>query len=401
MGVDEALEDLLAGISALPAERVDLDDALGLVLAESLEAREDHPAEDISAMDGYAVRAESLRAATPESPVSLPIGEDVRAGFPPTREVTDLECARISTGALVPTGADSVEMREYVEVVEGRAVFTRPIAKGANVRYAGEHLRQGESPLTAGVLMGPAQLGMAAHLGYSQPLCHPRLKVAILATGSELVEGGELARGQIRDSNGIALASAVRQLGCSVSLRERVADDESALDAAIDRAVASSHVLLTSGGISAGWHDLVRERIEGAGGKFVFHKLRMRPGKPVAFGRIGSLWVFCLPGNPVSSLVTFEVFVKPAMLKLMGRPYQPVEVQAELAEPVEKKRGLTVFFRVALEAREDGLLPLARLTGPQASHHLKSLVDADGLMVAGEEVERLEPGQGVKVRLWA
>lgn len=401
MGVDEALRDLLAGVSALPAEPVELDEALGLVLGESLEAQEDHPSEDISAMDGYAVRAENLRTASLENPVVLPIGEDIRAGFPPSREVSNFECARISTGALVPAGADSVEMREYVDLVEGQAVFSRPIASGANVRYAGEHLRRGESPLAAGVVLGPSQLGMAAHMGYLRPLCHPRLKVAILATGSELVEGGELARGQIRDSNGIALASAVRHLGCSVSLRERVADEESVLGAAIDRAVASSHVLLTSGGISAGWHDLVRERIEAAGGEFVFHKLRMRPGKPVAFGRIGALWVFCLPGNPVSSLVTFEVFVKPAMLKLMGRPSQTAEVRAELAERVEKKQGFTVFFRVCLEERGEGLLPLARLTGPQASHHLKSLVDADGLMVLGEEVERLEPGQHVQVRLWS
>ncbi len=399
MGVDEALKDLLDGIDPLSPVPVELEHALGLVLAESIFARESHPAEDTSAMDGYAVRAEELAQASAASPVRLTVGEDVRAGFPPELSVEPGRCARISTGGLVPSGADAVEMREYVEVFEGQAVFTRPVNLGTNIRRAGEHLAVGEEGLRAGTVLGPSQLGMAAYLGVSRPLCHPRLKVAILSTGSELVEGGdELARGQIRDSNGIALASAVRQLGCDISLRERVADEGAALDLAIDRAVASSDVLLTSGGISAGWHDLVRERIEGSGGTFIFHKLRMRPGKPVAFGRIGKLWVFCLPGNPVSSLVTFEVFVKPSLQKMMARPYRPRTVRAVLAEPVEKKRGFTIFFRVALGTEADGSVT-ASLSGPQASHQLKSLVNADGLMVLGEEIEKQAPGDLVEVQL--
>lgn len=400
MGVDDALKDLLDGIEPLAPVPVELEEALGLVLAEPILARERHPAEDTSAMDGYAVRAEELLQASTSSPVRLTVGEDIRAGFPSELSLEPGRCARISTGALLPPGADAVEMREYVEVIQGRAVFTRPLEPGANIRLAGEHLSVGEEGLGAGTILGPSQLGMAAYLGVSRPLCRPRLRIAVLATGSELVEGGgELARGQIRDSNGIALASAVRQLGCDISLRERVADEGAALDLAIDRAVAGSDVLLTSGGISAGWHDLVRERIERSGGTFVFHKLRMRPGKPVAFGRIGKVWVFCLPGNPVSSLVTFEVFVKPALRKLMARPHRTRTVRAVLAEPVEKKRGFTVFFRVKLDSNADGSLT-ASLSGPQASHQLKSMVNADGLMALGEDVERLEPGHSVEVRLW-
>ncbi len=400
LGVDDALKQLLEGIDPVLPVRLSLEESLGLVVAESLISQETHPAEDISAMDGYAVVASSLTGASTDSPVRLRLGEDIRAGFPPEHPVKAGECARISTGALMPKGADSVEMREYVALDGQDVVFTRPINSKANVRFAGEHLQVGDEALPAGVLLGPAELGMAAYLGATDLACHPRLSVAILATGSELVEGGtELSRGQIRDSNGISLEAAVRNVGCSVVMRGRVADDAEALDRAISEAGEKAQVLLTSGGISAGWHDLVRERIEGSGGTFTFHKLRMRPGKPVAFGKIGSLWVFCLPGNPVSSLVTFEIFVKPALLKLMGRSYEPRIVRARLTEQVSKKKGFTVFFRVRLETAEDGT-QVARLSGPQESHQLKSLVLADGLMRVGEESETVTAGSLVEVWLF-
>ena len=400
LGVDDALEQLLEGLEPFPPVRLPLEEALGLVLAESLVSREIHPAEDTSAMDGYAVQAEDLGEASLESPVRLRLLEDVRAGSPPQFMVDPGTCSRISTGALVPKGADAVEMREYVSLEGDEVLFMRPITPRANIRFAGEHLQVGEQALSAGAVLGPAELGMAAYLGASELLCHPRLSVAILATGSELVgDGGELSRGQIRDSNGISLEAAARNLGCSVVMRQRVADEAEALDQAITEAGSKAQVLLTSGGISAGWHDLVRERIEKSGGVFTFHKLRMRPGKPVAFGKIGSLWVFCLPGNPVSSLVTFEVFVKPALLKLMGRQPEARTVQAELSEAVHKKKGFTVFFRVRLETTKYGT-KTARLSGPQESHQLKSLVWADGLMKVGEEVETLEAGSQVEVHLF-
>ncbi len=398
MGVEEALNGLLDSLSPVPPVLVPLDDALGLVLAQPLISDEIHPADDMSAMDGYAVAASALDGASRDQPVRLAIVEDVRAGFPPEKALQAGQCSRISTGALLPVGADAVEMREYVEVQGDHVVFSRPLPKSSNVRFAGEHLRVGDPVLPAWKVLGSADLGMAAYLGQAELACHPRLPVAVLATGSELVEGGSaLARGQIRDSNGVALSAAVRELGCSVVQRERVADDPDALDQAIARASGQARVLLTSGGISAGWHDLVRERIEGSGGTFHFHKLRMRPGKPIAFGRLGEMWVFCLPGNPVSSLVTFEVFVKPALLKLMGRDWQSPTVPAVLAEPLTKKRGFTVFFRVHLQAEADGTLT-ARLSGPQDSHQLKSLVQANGLLVAGEETENLPAGSVVSVR---
>jgi molybdopterin molybdotransferase len=342
---------MLESLSPWPAETVDVDEALGLVLAQSLVSEERHPAEDTSAMDGYAVRDFNLRHASESNPVRLRLIEDIRAGSPPEQEVRDGECSRISTGGLIPIGASAVEMRENVAVDGDEVVFTGPVSAGSHIRCAGEHLQIGEEVLTPGTVLGPAELGMAAYLGAHQLLCHPRMTVAILATGSELVaERTSLGRGQVRDSNGVALAGAVRALGCRVVHRQRVADEPEALDRAIAEAVKKkARVLLTSGGISAGWHDLVRERIESSGGRFTFHKLRMRPGKPIAFGRLGDMVVFCLPGNPVSSLVTYEVFVKPSLLKLMGRPWSPEVVSAVLAEPLTKKRGLTVFFRVHLQ----------------------------------------------------
>lgn len=399
MGVDQALALLLDSLQPLPPELVELDDALGLVLAQSVVSQEVHPADDTSAMDGYALSSFALRNASPESPVRLEVIEDIRAGYPPEQEVREGQCSRISTGGLIPVGADAVEMREYVTVDGETAVFSRPLPARANIRFAGEHLNIGDEVLTPGTVLSSAELGMAAYLGVHDLLCHPRLTVAILATGSELVqERASLGRGQVRDSNGVALAGAVRQAGCSVVHRQRVADEPAALDQAIAEAMSrKARVLLTSGGISAGWHDLVRERIEGSGGSFSFHKLRMRPGKPIAFGRLGEMLVFCLPGNPVSSLVSFEVFVKPALWKLMGRVWAPRVVEATLLEPVGKKLGFTVFFRVRVEDGPEG--KTARLSGPQESHQLKSLVGANGLLVAGEEIESLPAGAQVQIRL--
>lgn len=399
VGFEEALAQLLGSLQPLPPQSVDLDSALGLALAEPVVSQEIHPADDTSAMDGYAVRDFDLREASAENPVRLRVVEDIRAGYPPEQEIRDGHCARISTGGLIPVGANGVEMREYVTVEGEAVVFRRPVPAQSNIRFAGEHLQVGEEVLAAGTRLGSTELGMAAYLGFQELRCHPRLAVAILATGSELIETGErLERGQVRDSNGVALAGAVRQLGCTVVLRQRVEDEAQALDRAISEAAQRANVLLTSGGISAGWHDLVRERIERSGGTFHFHKLRMRPGKPIAFGRLGPMWVFCLPGNPVSSLVTFEVFVKPALLRLMGQPWRPPVVSAVLQDTITKKKGFTVFFRVRLEEGPDGRRA-ARLSGPQGSHQLKSLVAANGLLVAGEETTELLPGQLVDVRL--
>lgn len=398
VGVTEGLRTLLESLVPLEPVTVDLEEAEGLVLAEPIISHETHPADDTSAMDGYAVRCSDLASATPENPVILEQVEDVAAGFPPERPLTRGQTSRISTGALIPDEAEAVVIREVVEVVgPGRIQFTAPVELGANIRRAGEHLKPGDEVLRAGTILEEAELGMAAYLGVTELRCHPRLKVAILATGSELTGPGQpLGRGQVRDSNGTALACAVRKLGGRVVLRDRVGDSAEALFEALQRASESCQVILTSGGISAGWHDLVRESIESLGGKFAFHKLRMRPGKPIAFGHLGSSFFFCLPGNPVSSLVTFEVFVRPALMKLMGRQWKPLVRKARLLEPIDKREGFTVFFRGIAEADDNDAWSV-RLTGPQGSHQLKSMVHANVLIRVPEEVVELEVGDEVEI----
>jgi molybdopterin molybdotransferase len=394
-GVDEALTSLLSQIETLSPTGHSLETALGLVLAEPLLAAEDHPADDTSAMDGYAVRAEDLKMAA-ATPIHLRQQEDIKAGSPPTKFLSAGQTSRISTGGLVPEGADAVVMREVVEVAEEGIRFCAPAVVGQNIRYAGEHVRAGEEILSSGTLLGAAEIGMAAYLGREEVQAIPRVSVAVLSTGSELVSSGlPLKRGQIRDSNGISLASALRQMGCLVTMQARVPDRKDALDQALEEAFSKSDVVLTSGGISAGWHDLVRQRIEHLGGQFSFHKLRMRPGKPLAFGHCGDSHFFCLPGNPVSSMVTFEVFAKPALRKMAGLPPHPRVLRARLTQRIEKREGFTIFYRGILESGVDG--NRVRLTGPQGSHMLRSMCEANVLVRAEEDDHVLEPETMVTV----
>ena len=396
-GVEQALELLLQQIEPGTPRAYFLEEALGLVLAEPLIAGEQHPADDTSAMDGYAVRTDCLRQASSDTPVSLQLMEDIKAGSPPKRALRAGQTSRISTGGLVPEGADAVVMREDVEAGDGVIHFSQPVELGQNIRYAGEHIKEGEELLSPGQLLGPAEIGMAAYLGREQIQCFPRVTASVLSTGSELVgSASTVERGQIRDSNGISLASALRSCGCEVLTQKRVPDQPDALEKALSEAFSNSQVVLTSGGISAGWHDLVRQQIEKLGGVFSFHKLRMRPGKPLAFGRCGESFFFCLPGNPVSSMVTFEVFAKPALRKLAGGPWQTRTRTAVLTEPIEKRRGFTIFFRGIAES--DGSSGLrVRLTGPQGSHMLRSLVEANVLIRTEEDAETIEAGTEVTV----
>lgn len=395
--MDEALRDLLAQFDRPQPISVSLKEGEGLVLARPLVCGEVHPAHDTSAMDGYAVSAQCLKSASPSEPVLLQMVEDIRAGFPPEQTLRPGQTSRISTGGLVPSGADAVVMREVVEVTGAEIKFSAPVEPGLNIRFRGEHLGENDEVVPAGRVVNPAVVGMAAYLGVDRLEVFPTVSVAVLATGSELVGSGTaLAKGQIRDSNSVSLAAALRQLGCRVTMQERVPDDPERLDEALERAFSSSRVVMTSGGISAGWHDLVRQRIEKLGGQFTFHKLKMRPGKPLAFGRCQDSHFFCLPGNPVSSMVTFEVFVKPALLKLMGRPFEAVYLEAFLEEEIRKKPGFSIFYRGVMRQAADGTRRV-KLTGPQGSHILRSLVDANVLVRTEEEDETLSAGSAVKV----
>lgn len=394
ISVAEALERILARVPVLPPAPVPLSQALGLVLAEEVVADEDLPPFDHSAVDGYAVRSADLAA-----PATLEVVGEVFAGRMPDRAVGSGQALRIMTGGPMPEGADAAVMVEHTSLDGGRVEVRCAVRPGQNVRRAGENVRRGHLVLERGRVLGPAALGMAATLGRPTLLCHPRPRVAVLSTGDELVEPGTpLGPGQICNSNSYALEAQVRTAG-GVPLRGPVLPDrQEALEEALRAAAAGSDMVLTSAGVSVGEHDFVKPAIERLGGELVFWKVRMRPGKPLAFGVCEGVPLVGLPGNPVSSMVGFEVFVRPALRRMAGhRDLQGPRIRARLAEPIEKVQDLRFFLRCRLDAAPGGGW-LARSTGAQGSGILMSMLEADGLMDLPEGVARLEAGDEIDVR---
>lgn len=392
LSVSQALERILSQVAPLEPRSHSLSQTLGLVLAQRVVAREAHPPFDNSAVDGFAVRsAEVADGGWLELVGSIP------AGTVPDFELGSGQVAAIMTGAMLCPGADACVMVEDSERQEGRVRFARPIQPGENVRRRGEHLQPGEVVLQPGHRLRPADLGLAASLGYPELVCVPRARVAIVSTGSELVPPGQpLGPGQIRDSNSYAIEAQVRACGGEALRLGPVSDDRAELERTLRQALEQAEVLVTSAGVSVGEHDHVRDLITKLGGELSFWQIKMRPGKPLAFGLAGTIPMFGLPGNPVSSMVTFELFVRPALELMMGRPPQRVHRQtARLAHEVTKKPGLTTFLRCRLETTGSGTL--ARATGDQGSHILRSMVEADALAVLPEEFERLEAGHEVEV----
>jgi len=398
LNVEEARRRVLETIRPLEAVEVPLLEALGMTLAEEALAASDIPPFDNSAMDGYAVRAEDVVGATEDNPVELAVLGDLPAGYTAETSVGPGQALRIMTGAPLPPGADAVVPVEATRAGEGRVTVLEEVTKGANVRRAGEDVRAGERVLAAGTLVGPAELGMLASLGYARVRCFRRAVVGIISTGDELVGvEEELAPGKIRDSNSYTVYGMVREAG-GEPLRLGIVRDEAAL---LERTILDNlervDLFVTSGGVSVGDYDMVKD-VLGKLGEMNFWKVAMRPGKPQAFGHIRGKPLFGLPGNPVSVMVSFEQFVRPALLKMMGRSslFRP-QVTAVLDAPMGRKKGRTEFIRVIVEWR-DGRYR-ARPTGPQGSGILKSMVLGNGLAVLPEDVGRLEPGAEVTVQL--
>ncbi|MBI3930221.1 MAG: molybdopterin molybdotransferase MoeA [Armatimonadetes bacterium] len=397
--VDEALGEILSRVERLKPCRLPLSDCSGLVLAEDLISREDQPPFDNSAMDGYAVRQQDSREASPSAPVRLRIVDEIPAGRVPGRTVGAGEASHIMTGAMIPTGADAVVPVENVTVQGLEIELTAPVRPGEHIRATGEHIRDGERVVPSGSVLGPAEIGMAALLGYPELACYPRPRVAILATGDELVEpGAPMAQGQIRNSNSYALEAQVRCLGAIPVRLGIVPDDEARLEQVIRQKLPEVDAFVTSAGVSVGKHDYVLPVLERLGGELLLWKIRMRPGKPLGFGRLDGRPFFGLPGNPVSSMVGFEVFVRPALLRMMGHlRVEPPSLEARLGEPVSKRENFRFFLRCQLAREGEGWF--ATTTGPQGSNILKSLIQADGLMELPEERSHLDAGEKVKVRL--
>jgi molybdopterin molybdotransferase len=389
-----AVADLLG---PLPAERLPLAAVRGRVLAEPLVAAVALPPFDNSAMDGYALRAGDVAGASDALPVELPVAADIPAGrtdVPPLRPGT---AHRIMTGAPVPPGADAVVQVEHTDGGAERVrVFRAPTA-GTSVRRAGEDVPAGAVVLPAGTVLGPAQLGVAAAVGAASLPVRRRPAVLVLSTGSELVVPGEPLRpGQIYESNGPMLAAAVDEAGGLAELVRFVPDDVAHLWRVLDARLAEGTVdlVLTSGGISAGAYEVVKEALGGRGVEFV--KVAMQPGGPQGVGRVGDVGVVALPGNPVSSLVSFEVFVRPVLRAALGHPHpERPRVTAALAAALTSTPGRRQFRRGVVDA----VTGTVREVGGPPSHLLAALARADCLFVVPEEVTELSAGAPVEVWL--
>jgi len=382
--IDQARAKVLGAVTALDAAELRIADALGRVLAEDVVAAHDVPGFANSAMDGFAIRGGPAGRA-------LRIVGESRAGTPSPVPVGDGEAVRISTGAALPDGADAILPAEDAED-RGDAVTPRvDVASGQHVRRAGEDLRAGATVLRAGTRLGPAELGLAVEAGRATVRCTRVPRVAVLATGDELVAPGDpLAPGQLHNSNAVTLGALARRAGAELVHTGEVADDASATREAIERALDGADVLLLTGGVSVGPHDHVKPALGALGVEEVFWRVALRPGKPLWFGRRGAQLVFGLPGNPVSAIVCFLLFARPALAAMQGVPRPPAPGRAVLGEPVPRQRGREEAVRVRLE---DGR---AMPTGPQGSHQLSSMLGADALAIvprgdgeiaAGTEVE--------------
>jgi len=389
-----ALQAILANAQPLPTERAPLELAIGRALATDAVSRVLLPAVDNSAMDGYAVRSEDLKNASESKPVTLKIVERITAGDSPQSTLNTGQVARIMTGGALPPSADAVVMQEDVEVQGSSAVFRESVDAGDYVRRAGEDIRPGDVAVRAGESLGASELALLASIGETHVSVHRRPRVAILATGDELAELGSHAPGKLVDSNSLALTLRLRELGCDVTALGVARDEPEAIRARFE-AAAGADVIVSSAGVSVGEKDFVKPVLQALGAKTLIERVAIRPGKPLVFAtRPGQLY-FGLPGNPVSSRVTFEVFVRPAIRALMGLTEPIPTIPAVLKTDFKKLAELTFFTRVRLE--RDGARLLAVPMPKQGSNYLTSLVGSDGLAILPAGVAELAAGTPVEV----
>jgi len=396
--VQEALDKILCQIQFKGVERVPLGQALGRVLTEDVVSRINNPPLDNSAMDGYAVIAEDIQSATPENPVKLEMVEEIAAGYTAKGTLKPGQTMRIMTGAPIPPGADAVLMQEDTQK-DGNAILCLDKADVAeNIRRAGEDVKIGEGVIKKGTTLSPAHIGMLAVIGRSQIAVSQRPTVAILSTGDEILELDETPQGpQIFNSNGHMLAAQIKSAGGIPVYLGIAKDTEKDLMEKFEWALKAD-IVVSSGGVSVGDYDLVKSSLQKMGQDMLFWKVAMKPGKPLAFGRIGKTPIFGLPGNPVSSFVSFEQFVRPSLRKVLGcSDLSHKTVQAKLTRTINKKPG-RLHFLSSIVSWADGEYTVTP-AGEQGSGILKSAANANGLLIFPLEAEEIKQGQEVAVQL--
>lgn len=387
----EEHQQVVAGlITARPALTVPLADALGLALADDVVAPLSLPGFDNSAMDGYAVLAVDVAAASAENPVKLPVAEDIPAGRTDLLTLAPGTAHRIMTGAMLPAGATAVVPVESTDAATDIVSIFSSSSEGRHIRRAGEDVTAGMTVLPAGEVLSPAALGLAAALGFAELKVIPRQRVLVLSTGTELVTPGTpLQPGQIYESNAVMLAAALREAGADVTTAPATSDDVALFRETLAGHARDVDLIITTGGVSAGAYEVVKDALSG---DVEFVKVAMQPGMPQGAGTVNGTPIITLPGNPVSALVSFEVFIRPPLRAAMGltaeRPRRSATLTEKLTSPAGKRQ-----FRRGVVGTDDEVSSY----GPPASHHLRWLATANCLLDIGEDVVELAAGSPVPI----
>ena len=396
--VKEALNHVISSIVPLGLEKAEILSATGRVIGEDVHAPRDIPPRDNSAMDGYALKSEDTAGADAKIPVVLRVIEDIPAGYTPQKTVGSGEAARIMTGAPVPDGADAVVMVEETGSDGNSVRIHAQVARGQNIRYAAEDVREGDLVIHAGTLLRPAETGMLSALGRSFVDVYQKPLVALIATGDELVDiDGAASPGKIVSSNSYSLAAQVMECG-GIPLQLGIARDN--IDDLTEkfRGAMRADIIVSSAGVSVGDYDFVKDVMKDMGIGIDFWQVAQRPGKPMTFGAREGKPVFGLPGNPVSSMIAFEQYIRPAILKMTG--HENIfrrTIRAKLTEDIKKKKGLRYFIRGRVKSQGEGFI--VETTGEQGSGILKSMVLANGIIVIPEDMDFVGEGSEVMVQL--
>ncbi len=395
IGVREAMDLIVGGVTPLGTEDVALPEALGRVLGEDVESPLTLPARTNSAMDGFAVRSADVRGASRQAPRRLAVIEEVQAGRVPTRAIGAGQATRVMTGAPLPEGADGVIRQEDTEHAPGSVTILDDRDAGRNVRFAGEDLERGARVLPAGVALGPAQIGVLASMARKRVAVFGRARVGILASGDEIVDldrSAEILAGtKTASSNSYTLDALVRLAGGLPVPLGIAADTRESVREHFERGAQSADLVVSTAGVSVGEYDHVRPVLDEMGCRMIVSKVRMRPGSPTSFGIVRGVPWIGLPGNPVSTMVCFELFVRPAILRMQGHTllYRRT-VRAVTEEPLKTPGRLMHFLRAVVRETAEGWR--ARLTGPQGSGILTSMARANALLIVPEEADEVRAG---------